>query len=162
MAKCIRDYFSSTPGSINANQHNNYSIVLPFYQVTDVELLAEHNTQNNHIMNSVQEKINELEKFIIGKDQDDGSILSDIDLDLNILFNMNDTIHNSSRYYDTCSFCATFNKHTHIFLMLDANIRGIATNLDTFKFLLDDLDQPFPIIGLTETWLNPIMLIVFS
>ena len=130
MAKCIRDYFSSTPGSINMNQNNNYSIVFPFYQVTDVELLAEYNTQNNHIMNSVQEKINELEKFIICKDRDDGSILSDIDPDLNILFNMNDTIHNSSLYYDNCSFRATFNKHTHIFSMLNANIRGIATNLD--------------------------------
>ena len=79
------------------NQNNNYSIVLPFYQVTDVELLADCNThQNNHIKNSVQEKINELEKFIISEDRDDGSILSDIDPDLNILFNMNDTIHNSS------------------------------------------------------------------
>ena len=155
MAKCIRDYFSSTPGSINVNQNNNYSIVFPFYQVTDVELLAEYNTQNNHIMNSVQEKIIELEKFIIGKDRDDGSILSDIDPDLNILFNMNDTIHNSSRYYDNCSFRATFNKHTHIFSMLNANIRGIATNLEKFKFLLDDLDHSFPIIGLTETWLKP-------
>ena len=106
-------------------------------------------------MNSVQEKINELEKFIIGKDRDDGSILSDIDPDLNIVFNMNDTIHNSSRYYDTCSFRATFNKHTHIFSMLNANIRGIATNLDKFKFLLDDLYYFFPIIGLTETWLKP-------
>ena len=100
-------------------------------------------------------EINELEKFIIGKDRDDGSILSDIDPGLNILFNMNDTIHNSSRYYDNCSFRATFNKHTHIFSMLNANIRGIATNLDKFKFLLDDLDHSFPIIGLTETWLKP-------
>ena len=29
-----------TPGSISMNQNNNYSIVLPFYQVTDVELLC--------------------------------------------------------------------------------------------------------------------------
>ena len=163
MAKCIRDCFSSTPGSINVNQNNNYSTVFPFYQVMDVELLAEYNTQNNHnIMNSVQEKINELEKFIIGNDRDDGSILSDIDPDLNILFNMNDTIHNSSRYYDNCSFRANFNKHTHIFSMLNANIRGIATNLDKFKFLLDDLDHSFPIIGLTETWLKLHNVIVFS
>ena len=155
MVKCIRDYFSSTPGSMSVNQNNNYSIVLPFYQVTDVELLADCNTQNNHIKNYVQEKINELENNIISEHRDDGSILSDIDPDLNILFNMNDTIHNSSRYYDNCSFRATFNKHTHIFSMLNANIRGIATNLDKFKFLLDDLDHSFPIIGLTEMWLKP-------
>ena len=96
MAKCIRDYYYSTPGCINVNQNNNYSVVLPFYQVTDVELLSEYNTQNNHIMNSVQEKINELEKFIIGKDRDDCSILSDLDPYLNNLFNMNDTINNFS------------------------------------------------------------------
>ena len=85
MVKCIRDYFSSTPGSINVNQNNNYSIVLPFNQVTDVEVLADCNTQNNHIKISVQENINELEKFIISEERDDGIILSDIDPDLNIL-----------------------------------------------------------------------------
>ena len=68
---------------------------------------------------------------------------------------MNDTIQYSSRYYDNCTFRASFNKHTNIFSLLNANIKGMATNLDKFKFLLDDLDHPFPIIGLTETWLKP-------
>ena len=67
---------------------------------------------------------------------------------------MNDTIQYSSRYYNNCTFRASFNKHTNIFSMLNANIRGMATHLDKFKFLLDDLDHPFPIIGLTETWLK--------
>ena len=110
------------------------------------------NTHTNLIKKTVQDKINELEVLIIIEDQDDGSLLSDIDPDLNILFNMNDTIHNSSRYYDNCTFRATFNKHTNIFSMLNANIRGIATNLHKLKFLLNDLDHPCPIIGLTETW----------
>ena len=39
--------------------------------------------------------------------------------------------------------------------ILNANIRGVSTNLDKFKLLLDDLDYTFPIIGLTETWLKP-------
>ena len=78
--------------------------------------------------------------------------LSDIDPDLNMLFNMNDTIQYSSRYYDNCTFRTSFNKLTYIFSMLNANITGIATNLDKLKFLLDDLDRSFPIIGLTETW----------
>ena len=39
--------------------------------------------------------------------------------------------------------------------MLNANIRGMAINLDKFKYLLDDLYHPFPIIGLTEMWLKP-------
>ena len=38
--------------------------------------------------------------------------------------------------------------------MLNAIIRGIAINLDKFKFLPDDLDHSFPNIGLTETWLK--------
>ena len=49
---------------------------------------ADCNTQTNHIKNSVQEKINELEKYIISEHRDDDSILSDIDPDLNILFNI--------------------------------------------------------------------------
>ena len=39
--------------------------------------------------------------------------------------------------------------------MVNANIIGIDTSLDKFKFLLYDLDHSFPIIGLTETWLKP-------
>ena len=37
----------------------------------------------DNIKNSVHEEINELEKFIISEDRDDGSILSDIDPDIN-------------------------------------------------------------------------------
>ena len=81
--------------------------------------------------------------------------MSDINPDLNILFNTKDTIHNSSRYYDKCTFRATFDKHTNIFSMLHANIRGTATHLDKLKFFLDDLDNPIPIIGPTDTWLKP-------
>ena len=66
-----------------------------------------------------------------------------------ILFNMNDTIHNSSRYYDNC-----FNKHRKMFSMLNANIRGIATDLNTLKFPLDDMYNSFPILGLSEMWLK--------
>ena len=138
---------------------------MPFYQVTDVELFSDCNTHKNLIEKTVQDKINELKRFIIIiEDQDDGSILSDIDQDLNILFNMNDTIYNSSRYYDNCTFRVTFNKHTNICSMLNANIRGcIATNLDKLKFLLDDLNHLFPIIGCSETWLKShIMLLFFS
>ena len=162
MVKGIRDFYSSSPGNTNVVQSNNYCNVLPFYQVSDVEILSDCNTHNNkNIRKSVQDKIKEFEKYIITEDRYDGSVLSDIDPDLNMLFNMNDTIQYSSRYYDNCTFRASFNKHTNIFSMLNANIRGIATNLYKFEFLLDDLDHSFPIIGLTETWLNPIMLTVF-
>ena len=41
------------------------------------------------------------------------------------------------------------------FSILNANIRGMITNLDNFKFFLDDLNNNFPIIGVTENWLKP-------
>ena len=31
----------------------------------------------------------------------------------------------------------------------------MVTNLDNFKFLVDDLNNNFPIIGVTENWLKP-------
>ena len=154
MVKCIRDFIFSSPGNTNIVQNNNYCNGLPFYQISDVEIISYCNN-NKNIRKSVQDKIKELEKYIITEDRNDGSLLSDKDTDLNILFNMNDTIQYSSRYYDNCTFRASFNKHTNIFSMLNANIRGMATNLDKLKFFLDDLDHPFPIIGLAETWLKP-------
>ena len=39
--------------------------------------------------------------------------------------------------------------------ILNANIRGMRTNLDDFKVLLKNLNYTFPIIGVTETWLKP-------
>ena len=96
MVKCIRDFFSSSPGNTNIVQNNNYCNVLPFYQISDVEIISDCNN-NENIRKSVQDKIKELEKYIITEDRNDDSVLSDIDPDLNILFNMNDTIQYSSR-----------------------------------------------------------------
>ena len=97
---------------------------------------------------SVLDKIHELNNLIQDEDRDDGSILTDIYPDLN----MNDIINNSSRYFDNSTFRTTFNKYKNKFYILNANIRGISTNLDKFKLLLDNLDYTFPIIGnLDET-----------
>ena len=68
---------------------------------------------------------------------------------------MNGIINNSSRYFDNSTFRATFNIYKNKFSIVNANIRGVSTNLDKFKLLIDDLDYTFPIIGLTETWLKP-------
>ena len=38
------------------------------------------------------------------------------------------------------------------FSIVNANIRGMAANLDKLKLLIDDLEDSFPIIGITETW----------
>ena len=84
----------------------------------DVSDLDKHTT---HI--SVQDKINELNNLIIDEDRDDGSILTDIDPDLNMLYNMNDTINNSSRYFDNSTFRITLNKYKNTFSILNANIR---------------------------------------
>ena len=125
----------------------------PFNKISDDELVSDLDKHTTPI--SVQDKINELNNLIIDEDRDDGNILTDIDSDLNMLYNMNDTINNSSRYFDNNTFRITFNKYKNKFSILNANIRGISTNLDKFKLLPDDLDYTFPIIGLTETWLKP-------
>ena len=64
-----------------------------------------------------------------------------------MLFNMNDTIKNSSRYYDTSHFRTSFEKYKNYFSILNANIRGMATNLDKVKLFIEDLDYTFPIIA---------------
>ena len=64
---------------------------------------------------------------------------------------MNDTIQNSSRYFNTSHFRTSFEKYKHYFSILNANIRGMVTNLDNLKFFIEDLDYTFPIIGITET-----------
>ena len=103
---------------------------------------------------SIQDKINELDKPIFDPDRDDGSILSDIDPDINILFNMNDTIQNSSKYMDNSRFRTSFKMYKNNLSILNANIRGMVTNFDKLKLLIDDLDYTFPIIGISETWLR--------
>ena len=40
------------------------------------------------------------------------------------------------------------------FSLLHLNIRSLTNKFDSFKNLIDTLDIPFQIIGLTETWLN--------
>ena len=67
---------------------------------------------------------------------------------------MNDAINTSSRYYDSYLFRSTFHCKTQVSI-LNANIRGMVTNLDNFKFFLDDLNNNIPIIGVTENWLKP-------
>ena len=59
-----------------------------------------------------------------------------IDPDLNILYYINDAIPNSSRYCDTSSFRYTFKNLTNKLSILNANIRGMRTNLDDFKVLI--------------------------
>ena len=107
----------------------------PFNKISDDELVSNLDKHKTHI--SVQDTINELNNLIIDEDRDDGSILT------------------YSRYFDSSTFRTTFNKYTNTFSILNANIRGVSTNLDKFKLLLDDLDYTFPIIGRTETWLKP-------
>ena len=83
--------------------------------------------------------------------------MSKIDPDLNILYYINDAIQNSSRYYDTRSFRDSFKNLTNKLSILNPNIRDMRTNLDDFKILLKHPKYTFPIIGVTETWLNHTM-----
>ena len=151
MAREIKYLFS--PIKKVLSQNINCMNAFPFNKISDDELVSDLDKHTTHI--SVQDKINELNNLIMDEDQDDGSILTDIDPDSNMLYNMNDTIYNSSRYFDNSTFRITFNNYKIKFSILNANIRGVSTNLDKFKLFLDDLDYTFPIIGLTETWLKP-------
>ena len=72
-----------------------------------------------------------------------------------MLYYINDAIQTSSRYYDTSSFRDTFTNLTNKLSILNANIRGVRTNLDDFKVFLNNINYTFPIIGVTETWLKP-------
>ena len=125
------DYFSSTAVDTSENNNINYSNVLPFYLTNDDELDIFYNVAKN-TRKSWYNTITELEKLIIAEDNDDQSIISKIDPDLNILYYINDAIQNSSRYYDTSSFSDTFKNVTNKLSILNANIRGMRTNLDDF------------------------------
>ena len=74
-----------------------------------------------------------------------------------MLYNINDRIKNSSKYVNANTFGSTFSNSivNNTFSMLNANIRGMASNLDDFKQLLGSLKYDFPIIGITENWLKP-------
>ena len=147
-------YFVSPLTTDKYLSHNvNCMNTFPFDKISDDELVSDLDKHKTHT--SVLDKINELNNLIPDEDRDDGSILTDIEPDLNMLYNMNNIINNSSRYFDISTFRTTFNKYKNKFYILNTNIRGVSTNLDKFKLLLDDLDYTFPIIGLTETWLKP-------
>ena len=127
MVKNITDFFSVITGDRTILE----SILVSCHFIRLVMKSFLHDV-NSSINLSIQDKINELDNLII-EDRDDNSILSEIDPDLNMLLNMNDTIKNSSRYFDTSHFRTIFHKYKHYFSILNANIRGMATNLDKLK-----------------------------
>ena len=130
------DFFYSNQGDRIVNRNIKCISVLPFNQITDDELASDFHNEKINTNNNVQDQIDELENMIMIEDRNDGNILSDIDPDLNILYNMNDAINTSSRYYD--SYLSTFHFCKTQFSILNANIRGLITNLDNLKFFLDD------------------------
>lgn len=153
--RTIKDFFSSfTHAHVSTEKVNNLT-ELPFCYISDKLLLSEFYDTRAKYKNSVKDKISELEKIIITEDRADDSILSKIDPDLNMLCHVNDIIQHSSKYYDNKSFGSTFTNVNTPFSILNANIRGMSTNLDDFKTLLSDLKFSFPIIGITENWLKP-------
>ena len=131
MAKEIKYLFSPITTDKLLSQNINCMNVFPFNKISDDELVHDLDKHKTHT--SVQDKINELNNLIIDEDRDDGSILTDIDPDLNMLYNMNDIINNSSQYFDNSTFRTTFNKYENTFSILNANIRSVSTNLDKFK-----------------------------
>ena len=153
MANEIKYFFSPITTDKVLRHNINCMNAFLFDKISDYELVSDLDKHKTHT--SVLDKINKFNNIIINEDRDDSSILADIDPDLNILYNMNDTINNSSRYFDNSTFRTTFNKYKNKFSILNANKRRVSISLDEFKLLLDDLDYTFPIIGLTETCLKP-------
>ena len=135
MLRPITDYLSFTAGDRTQNHISNVISGLPFHQITNDQLIVYINGDKNttHMPKSIQDKINELDELIFDRDRDDGSILSDIDPDINILFNMNDTIQNSSKYIDNSLFRTTFKMYKNNFPILNANSRGMVTHFDNLK-----------------------------
>ena len=122
MLKNIIDSFLATTGDTivhHTTTSNNIS-VLPFNQISDEQLITDIHGVKTSVHASIQDKINELDKLIITDDRDDSSILSEIDPDLNMLFDMNDTIQNSSRYLDAVTSVNLLKsiKTISLFLML--------------------------------------------
>ena len=98
MAIEIKYFFSPLTTDKDLSHNINCMNVFPFDKISDDELVSDLDKQKTHT--SVQDKINELNNLILDEDQNDGSILTDIDPDFNILYNMNNIINNSSRYFD--------------------------------------------------------------
>ena len=113
MLKNIIDSFSATTGDtiVNHTTTSNNISVLPFYQISDEQLITDIHRVKTSVHTSIQDKIYELDKLIITDDRDDSSILSEIVPDVNMLFDMNDTIQNSSRYLDASHFRKSFIKY---------------------------------------------------
>lgn len=80
----------------------------------------------------MQDKINELENITVLDEDSDESVLSKIDPDLNMLYNFNDAIQYSSSYYNFHNF--NMNIKSNSFSILNANIRGVSSNLDEIKY----------------------------
>ena len=84
MVKNIIDSFSATTGDTivkHITTSNNIS-VLPFYQISDEQLITDIHVVKTSVHTSIQDKINELDKLIITDDRDDSSILSEINPDV--------------------------------------------------------------------------------
>ena len=134
MVKEIKYFFSPITTDKLQSQNINCMNAFPFNKISDDELVSDIDKHQTHTSYNL----------IIDEDRDDGSILTDIDPDLNMLYNMNDTINNSSRYFDNNTFRITFNKYKNKISILNANIRGVSTNFSMIWII------PFQLLDLLK------------
>jgi hypothetical protein len=86
---------------------------------------------------------------------DDGGALDDIDPDGNY-FNIHAThITENCKYKYPNQLTNEIKKINSNFSTMHLNIRSIKKNFTDLNTLLNNLDHPFSILGLTETWLKP-------
>ena len=84
----IKHFFSSITRAHISNDDINHLTTLPWYYISDTQLLSEFNYIKTKSKKSIQDKIAELEKLNVIEDRSDESILSIIDPDLIMLYNV--------------------------------------------------------------------------
>ena len=78
--------------------------------------------------------------------------LNDIDPDVNMLANEN-TVTENTNYFTTEQFC-DINKNINSLSFINANVRSLVKNFDTFKIFLFNLKYSFSFLACTENWLK--------
>ena len=86
MANEIKYFVSPLTTDKYLSHNSNCMNAFPFDKISDDELVSDLDKHKTHT--SVLDKIHELNNLIQDEDRDDGSILTDIDPDLNMLYNM--------------------------------------------------------------------------
>jgi len=157
--RCLR--LVDKTNSLYINRHNNswlcticISDALPFVQIDDDDeydscIRQEYGEDDVFINDAI------FNPFDISEDVD--SPLYDIDPDVNYFQQVGLTNNIDCKYYMERSFAEQVSKHgvtDQSFSILHANLRSLPKNFDSFTAYITSLKHEFPVMGVTENWLN--------